>query len=142
MRAYAGGVTGPEQQPPYAPPSWDPQAQATPAWNPGYGPVPQPGQPVAPYRGPGPRETESKAVVALVCAIASWVALPLFPAIAALVVGSSARRDIDASGGRLTGEGLVTAARVIAWINLGLCALAAVVVVGILALAVGGAGFS
>lgn len=80
--------------------------------------------------------------MALVCAIASWVALPLFPAIAALVVGSSARRDIDASGGRLTGEGLVTAARVIAWINLGLCALAAVVVVGILALAVGGAGFS
>jgi hypothetical protein len=40
-----------------------------------------------------------------------------------LIVGSNAKKSIQSSGGRKTGEGLVTAANVIAWINLALCAL-------------------
>ena len=99
----------------------------------GYGPPPQawggPGYAGPGYTGPGyggPTKTETKAVVALVLAIASWLLFPVVPAVAALFVGSAARRDIEASGGRLTGDGLVTAAKVIAWINLGL-ALAGVV---------------
>ncbi|MCW2613454.1 MAG: putative rane protein [Frankiales bacterium] len=91
----------------------------------GYGPSPQGwGPPVQPYGAPP--QTETKAVVALVLAIGSFVVLPVVAAVAALVVASGARRDIDASGGRLTGAGLVTAARVISWINLGL-AMATVV---------------
>jgi hypothetical protein len=92
----------------------------------GYGTPPQQQQ----WSGPGGApKTESKAIVALVCAIASWVAFPLLPAIAALMLGSSARREIEASGGWLTGDGLVTAAKVIAWANIVLCVLAVVFIV-------------
>ena len=74
--------------------------------------------------GPGGQSrTEPKAIIALVCAIGAWLVFPLLPAIAALMVGSSARRDIEASGGWLTGEGLVTAARIVAWANIVLCVL-------------------
>ncbi len=67
--------------------------------------------------------TSTKAVVALVLAIASFVVCPLIPAIVALVLAPQARDEIAASGGRVGGEGLVTGARVVAWINVGLCVL-------------------
>jgi len=35
----------------------------------------------------------------------------------------SARRKIEASGGALTGESLLTAAKVLSWVNIGLVAL-------------------
>ena len=44
------------------------------------------------------------------CAIASSVAFPLPPVIAALVLAPGADREVDESGGRLTGRGLVTGA--------------------------------
>ncbi len=100
---------------------FSPRPTPGPGWA-GGGPVPPP----ADWRayGPPPRqETESKAIIALVCAVASFVVLPLVPAVVALVLASSARERIDASGGWLTGEGLVTAARVIAWVNIVLSVL-------------------
>jgi hypothetical protein len=85
------------------------------------------GQPVQGYGGPqqwqGPTQTESKAIIALVCAIASWVVLPVLPAIAALMIGKTAREEIARSGGRLTGDGMVTAAKVISWANIVLALL-------------------
>ena len=85
------------------------------------------GQPAQGYGAPqawqGPTQTESKAIIALVCAIASWVVLPVLPAIAALMIGKTARQEILRSGGRLTGDGLVTAAKVIAWANIVLSVL-------------------
>jgi hypothetical protein len=68
-----------------------------------------------------------------VLAIASFVVCPLVPAIVALVLAHTSQQKIDASGGRLTGESLNTAARVIAWINIGLVVLvvAIIVIVGI-----------
>jgi hypothetical protein len=69
-------------------------------------------------------------VVALVLAISSFVLFPVVPAVVALFVAAAARRDIDASYGRLGGAGLVTAARVVSWINLGLFLV--VVVLGVL----------
>ena len=62
----------------------------------------------------------TNAVVALVLAIVSWVVCPVIPAVVALVLARSATTEIDASGGRVTGRGLVTAARVVAWVNIGL----------------------
>ena len=115
----------------------------------GYGPPPQYGepgygqpqygqqygQPVQGYGAPqqwqGHTSTESKAIIALVCAIASWVVLPVLPAIAALMIGRTASEQIAMSGGRLTGDGLVTAAKVIAWANIVLSVL------GLLLLVVG-----
>jgi hypothetical protein len=110
----------PPPQPPPGPPGqqpgWGPPPQPPP-----YGPGPQPGYGYA-YGGYAP-QTESLAVVALVLAIASFVVCPLVPAVAALIVASNAMRAIETSGGKKTGEGLVQAARIISWINLGLCAL-------------------
>ena len=44
-------------------------------------------------------------------------------AIVALVLASQAKRAIQASGGATSGEGLVTAAQVIAWVHLALAVL-------------------
>ena len=56
----------------------------------------------------------------------------------ALALCPSARRKIESSGGALTGEGLVTAAKIVAWINIGLYAVItlAFIVIGIVAAAV------
>jgi hypothetical protein len=64
-----------------------------------------------------------------VLAIASFVVCPLVPAIVALVLAHTAQQKIDASGGRLTGDGLNTAARIIAWIHIGLIALVIVILI-------------
>ena len=105
--------------------------QYGPAYGQQYGPAY--GQPVQGYGAPpafsGPTQTESKAIIALVCAIASWVVFPTLPAIAALMIGKTARQEIRQSGGRLTGDGLVTAARVIAWANLAATVLVIVLIV-------------
>lgn len=74
----------------------------------GYGGYPQP-QP----------QTSSDALVALVLAIVSWAVCPFVLAIVALVFANKASRAIAASNGWLTGSGMVTAARIIAWINIG-----------------------
>jgi hypothetical protein len=61
-----------------------------------------------------------------VLAILSFVVCPLVPSIAALIVSKSATREIEASNGWVGGGGLVTAAKVIAWINIGLFIVAIV----------------
>jgi len=113
-------------QPGYGQPGYGQPGYGQPAPG-GYGPPPQPwGGPGGPGRAP---QTESKAIIALVCAIGSWLLFPVLPAIAALVVGANARRDIAASGGWLTGDGMVTAARVIAWANIAVSVLVLVLLV-------------
>ncbi len=111
---------------------------------PGYGAPPSYGAPggygPAPAWGPsgqgGAPPTDTKAIVALVLSIGSFVVLPLVPAIIALVLASMSGRDISASGGQLAGAGLVLAAKIISWINIVLCALVVVflvIVFGVLA---------
>jgi ABC-type multidrug transport system permease subunit len=68
------------------------------------------------------------------------VVCPLILAIVALVLASGARRDIAASGGARQGAGLVTAATVIAWINIGISI--AFVVLFIIGIAVSSSGSS
>lgn len=111
---------------PTPPPGWQPpQVQAPP---PPYGAAPYGSAPYGtppPYGGAGygyqpylPPQTEGSAVAALVCSIVSFVICPVVPAIAALVIAPGARRKIDASNGRLTGLGLLTAAKWVSWINI------------------------
>ncbi len=71
---------------------------------------------------PGPR-TEGKATAALVCAILSWFVGPIVLAIVALVLASGAEKAIDARPAELTGSGLVSGARWVAWIHLVLAAM-------------------
>ncbi|MBC7373501.1 MAG: hypothetical protein H7323_05870, partial [Frankiales bacterium] len=118
----------PYGQPGYPPQSYSPQ---------GYGPPPAYGQ-----QQYGPPQTDSKAIIALVLAIASFVLLPLLPAIAALVLAGQSSRAIQAAGGRLGGAGLNTATKVIAWINIGFSALGFLAFLAVLGLAVSGASFT
>lgn len=131
-----GGWEPPPPPPPPPPPyghSDPPPYGSTSAGQPPYGQQPQApqyGQPAygqqAPYGyqayGPPP-QTEGTAIGALIASILSWVLCPLIPAIVALVMIPGAKRKIDSSGGRLTGDGLLTAAKWISWINIGLWAL-------------------
>ena len=123
------GWTPPQQPPPDQPPTGDP-----PSWPPPPPPQ-QPTQQWGPPPGPsgyqqygypgyaGPRKTEGNAIAALVLAICSFIVCPLIPAVVALFLASAAKRNIDASNGALDGEALVTAAKIISFINIGLCVL-------------------
>jgi hypothetical protein len=92
---------------------------------PGWGPPPYPPA----YGYAGGQQSEGLAVGALICAIGSFVVCPAVLAIVALILAQNARNRIDASGGRLSGSGLVTAARVVAWINI---ALVVLVLIGVI----------
>lgn len=113
----------PPDSPPAAPAQWpaaDPAASAAyPAFPTAY--------PPAPAYATGPR-TSSNAIVALVLAIGSWVICPIAPAIVSLIFAAMATKEINASGGSLEGQGLVTAAKIVSWINIGFWV--AVIVVG------------
>ena len=109
---------------PYAPPP--PQAPGSYTGPPqGYPPS---GYPPVGYQAvgypPAARQTESKALVALILAISSWIICPFITAIAALVLAGQSNRAIDASGGQLEGRSMNTATKVIAWINIVLSVLA------------------
>ena len=64
--------------------------------------------------------TDGAAIAALVLAIASFVFCPVIPAIVALFVASTAKRNIAASGGAIGGYGLCQWAIGVAWVNIGL----------------------
>jgi len=76
------------------------------------------GQPGYYPPGYGPPQTEQGAIWALVSAIGAWVVCPIILAIVALVLASNADKKIKASGHVLQGDGMVVAARVIAWANI------------------------
>jgi len=117
----------------YPPPAYPPQGAA--GAGPGYGTP----APAAPPYGPVP-QTSNSAIVALVLSIVSWVVCPVIPAIVALVFANKADKEIAASNGWVTGGGLVTASKIVAWINIGLYAgLIAIGLIFFLILAAGGA---
>lgn len=94
--------------------------------------------PPPPYQ-PMP-QTSNSAIVALVLSIVSWVVCPVIPAIVALVFASKADREIAVSNGWVTGGGLVTASKIVSWINIGLYAgLIAIGLIIVILAAVGGA---
>jgi len=90
-----------------------------------------------PYQA-GPRNS-GNAVAALVLAIASFVVCPVIPAIVALFLASSAKKEIRASNGAVTGESMATAGTINARINIGLAGLA---IIGAVVLIAVGAGNS
>ena len=110
----------PSPAPPPAPqPEHAPAAPAAPAQWPAAPPssYPPAQYPPAPYQAGS--KTSSNAIVALVLAVAAWVVCPIVPAIVSLVFASMAGKEIDASGDRIQGRGMVTAAKIVSWINIG-----------------------
>ncbi|MEO8107392.1 MAG: hypothetical protein ABI720_08740 [Actinomycetes bacterium] len=82
--------------------------------------------PVGAYASPvplAPPRTDGSAVAALVVAILSWFLLPIIGAVVALVLARAAERSINAAPLEVTGRGLVTAARWVAWTHLVVAAM-------------------
>ncbi len=72
------------------------------------------------YPAAGPPKTHSKATASLVCGIVGLFLCGVVLGPVAIYLGNTARREIRASGGRLSGDGLATAG-----IVLGIIAVAA-----------------
>lgn len=66
------------------------------------------------------QQTSSLAVISLIAGIASYFIVPVLGAIAAVITGGMAKKEIRESGGRITGSGMATWGQVLGWINLGL----------------------
>jgi|TARA_B110000858_G_C17429047_1_gene304617 hypothetical protein len=81
---------------------------------------------------PASPSASGNSIAALVLSIASWVIFPIVLAIVALVFASKAEKEITASNGSIGGGPLVTASKIVAWVNIGV--YTALVVLGILAL--------
>ncbi|HSK56402.1 MAG TPA: DUF4190 domain-containing protein [Jiangellales bacterium] len=144
----------PQQPGPEPPPGYGQPGYTQPGYTqPGYGQSAPSGQPggygqpgpygeqgyPGPQPGYGPQygyqpQTEQKSIWALVAALAGYVVCPVVLHVVGWVLANQALRDIRASGGALTGEGMAQAARVLSIIGLvffGL-ALALLVVVAVL----------
>ncbi len=85
------------------------------------------GSPVPAYQPAVP--TSGTAIAALVLAVASWVVLPVVPAVIALFLARRAKREVRASSGGLQGQSLATAATIVAAVNVGLFVLAVLLLV-------------
>ena len=115
------------------------------SWQPGGEPrqPEQPEQPTGPggwhqtpdgqwvQSGPG---SSGKATAALVLGILGLVFCPLICSVLALVFGYQGRREIDASGGQMSGRGSATAGIVLGWVGVVICVLFLIlIVIGLLA---------
>lgn len=118
-------------QPPYG---QQPQYGDQPGWDkqqPPYGGQPPYGAPTPPpYGYPMVRQTNGKAIGAIVCGIASLVTCLLFLGIPAVVLGNLALGEIDDSRGTQDGRQLAVAGRLLGWVAI------ALMILGLLALLV------
>lgn len=119
---YGGGGGYPPPQPGWGTPGPYGAPGAPP---PGWSPVPV-----------GPPRTHGKAIAVLVLGIASLIACLGLPGIVALCLAPGARREIAASQGRLTGEGLVKAGVICSWISIALAILVIIAFAIVLAFAI------
>ena len=65
-------------------------------------------------------QTSSLAVISLISGIASYFIVPLLGAIAAIITGNMAKKEINVSAGRITGAGMAQWGMILGWINVGL----------------------
>ena len=84
------------------------------------------------------QQTSSLAVISLLCGIASYFIVPLLGAVAAVVTGNMAKKEIRLSAGALTGEGMARWGMILGWVNIGLSlvglCIAALAIAGVVTL--------
>jgi Domain of unknown function (DUF4190)/zinc-ribbon domain len=74
----------------------------------------------APQFVPALPQTDDKALISLVLGVLSLISFSILAGIPAIILGKMSRENIRASSGRLTGEGMATAGRVMGWVSVGL----------------------
>jgi len=84
------------------------------------------------------QQTSSLAVISLISGIASFFIVPLLGAIAAIITGNMAKKEILQSAGQLTGGDMARWGMILGWINIGLSVvglcIAALVIAGVVSL--------
>jgi hypothetical protein len=93
--------------------------------------IPESIQPV-PVLPPAPKKDSGLAIASLVCGIAAWIIFPVVAAIAAVVTGHLAKKEIRESGGTLGGDGMSLAGLLLGYIQLGLFVLGIIIVLVVL----------
>lgn len=91
--------------------------------------IPESIQPVPEYPVVTPKKDSGLAIASLVCGIAAWIIFPVVAAIAAVVTGHLAKKEIRESGNTLGGDGMALAGLLMGYIQLGMFALAVLVVI-------------
>jgi hypothetical protein len=102
--------------------------QAPPAAYPGYQtPVPYY---YAPYYPPGSalKKNDDLAIASLICALCSYIVIPLLPAVAAIILGFISREHIRKNPAQLGGEGMALAGILLGMVNI-LIIVAAIVLI-------------
>ena len=90
-----------------------------------------------PYYGGPPQQTSGSATAALVLGICGFVVCPLICSIAAIVCANIAYKEIDRSGGRITGRSMAQAGLILGWIGVALCVLGILAFVALIVFAAG-----
>jgi hypothetical protein len=79
----------------------------------------------------GPKDS-TLAIVSLVCGIGAYVILPFIAAIAAVITGHLAKKEIKESGGTIKGAGMATAGLILGYIQIAMVVLSICAIVIIL----------
>jgi hypothetical protein len=69
---------------------------------------------------PAGPQSNTMAIVSLIAGIASFVVIPLIGAIVAIITGNNARKEIAASNGMQTGDGMAKVGVILGWVNIAL----------------------
>ena len=69
------------------------------------------------------------AIASLICGIAAWIIFPVVAAIAAVVTGHLAKKEIRESGGTVGGDGMALAGLLLGYIQLGLAVLGIIILI-------------
>jgi hypothetical protein len=79
-------------------------------------------------------KTSGLAIASLVCGITAWTILPIFlNAIAAVITGSMAKKEIRESNGTISGSSMATAGLILGWVQIAF-AVVAILVITVLAI--------
>ena len=85
--------------------------------------IPESIEPVPAYPVVTPKKDSGLAIASLVCGIAAWIIFPVVAAIAAVITGHLAKKEIRESGNTLGGDGMALAGLLMGYIQLGLFVL-------------------
>ena len=75
------------------------------------------------------KRDSSLAITSLVCGLVGWTFIPLIGAVAAVITGHLAKKEIRESNGLLSGDGMAMAGLILGYTQIGLIVLAVVCVI-------------
>lgn len=88
--------------------------------------IPENIQPTGLPPAPVYKQDSSLAIASLICGLVGWTFIPVLGAIAAVILGHLAKKEIRESNGQFSGEGMALAGLILGYIQIGLVILAVI----------------